>query len=117
MNDFGNAALVVFLALITRVIITYGLDLTIPITQVNENMNTVHRRDAIRKEKFYFRNRTEISRLCMNEIINGTKDFLGLVPLVRQYINEREDIDANTRHTIEQYLLLVSRRAAGNDCS
>ncbi len=49
MNDFGNAAMVVFLALITRVIITYGLDLTIPITQVNENMNTAHRRDAIRK--------------------------------------------------------------------
>ena len=35
MCDFENAALVVFLALITRVIITYGLDLTILISQVN----------------------------------------------------------------------------------
>jgi hypothetical protein len=34
MSDFENAALVVFLALTTRVIITYGLDLTIPISQV-----------------------------------------------------------------------------------
>ena len=34
MTDFENAALVVFLALVTRVIITYGLDLTIPISQV-----------------------------------------------------------------------------------
>jgi glutamate--cysteine ligase catalytic subunit len=113
MSDFGNAALVVFLALITRVIITYGLDLAIPISQVNENMNTAHRRDSARQGKFYFRSGTEVSQLYMNEIINGTKDFLGLVPLARQYINEREDIDANTRHTIEQYLLLISKRAAG----
>jgi glutamate--cysteine ligase catalytic subunit len=117
MNDFGNAALVVFLALITRVIITYGLDLTIPITQVNENMNKAHQRDAIRQEKFYFRYGTNISQLWINEIINGTNDFLGLVPLVQQYLGQREDIDANTRHTIEQYLLLISKRAAGNSYS
>ena len=113
MNDFGNAALVVFLALITRAIITYGLDLTIPITQVNDNMNTAHRRDAIRQDRFHFRCGTEVSQLLINEIINGTNNFLGLVPLVRQYLGEREDIDADTRHTIEQYLLLVSKRAAG----
>jgi len=114
MSDFENAALVVFLALMTRVIITYGLDLTIPISQVNENMNTAHRRDSVRQEKFYFRRGTETSQLYMNEIINGTKDFVGLVPLAKQYIHEREDIDASTRHTIEQYLLLISKRAAGD---
>ena len=118
MNDFGNAALVVFLALLTRVIITYGLDLTIPISQVNENINTAHRRDAIRQEKFFFHcDNDEIRSIYMNEIINGRKDFLGLVPLVRRYINEREDIDTITRHTIEQYLLLISKRAAGESSS
>ena len=117
MNDFGNAALVVFLALITRVIISYDLDFTMPISQVNENMNTAHRRDAIRQEKFHFRCGTDVSLLYINEIINGTNDFLGLVPLVRRYITEREDIDTATRHTLEQYLLLVSKRAAGKvDC-
>ena len=113
MNDFGNAALVVFLALITRVIISYDLDFTMPISQVNENMNTAHRRDAIRQEKFHFRCGTDVSLLYINEIINGTNDFPGLVPLVRRYITEREDIDTATRHTLEQYLLLVSKRAAG----
>jgi hypothetical protein len=34
MTDFENASLVVFMALMTRVILTYGLDLTIPISQV-----------------------------------------------------------------------------------
>jgi glutamate--cysteine ligase catalytic subunit len=114
MSDFENAALTVFLALMTRVIITYGLDLAIPISQVNQNMNAAHRRDSTRQEKFYFRCGNELQQLFINEIINGTKDFLGLVPLARQYINEREEIDADTRHTIEQYLLLISKRAAGN---
>jgi glutamate--cysteine ligase catalytic subunit len=113
MSDFGNAAMTVFLALLTRVIITYDLDLTIPISQVNENMNTAHRRDAVRQEKFYFRCGTQVSQMNINEIINGTNNFLGLVPYVRRYIGEQEDINADTRHTIEQYLLLVSRRAAG----
>ena len=113
MSDFENAALTVFLSLLTRVIITYGLDLAISISQVNENMETAHNRDSVRQEKFYFRCGTEVSLLYMNEIINGTNDFIGLVPYVRQYIYEREDIDASTRHTIEQYLLFVSKRAAG----
>jgi glutamate--cysteine ligase catalytic subunit len=114
MSDFENAALVVFIALMTRVIITYGLDLTIPISQVNENMNTAHRRDSARQEKFYFRCGNEVEHLYINEIINGAKDFPGLVPLARKYIHEREDIDVNTQQTLEQYLSLISKRAAGN---
>ncbi|CAF4881062.1 unnamed protein product [Rotaria sp. Silwood1] len=113
LSDFENAALVVFLALITRVIISYGLDITIPISQINENMNKAHNRDSIRREKFYFQYNNQISQMFINDIINGNNGFLGLVPLVRKYIYEREDIDADTRHTIEQYLLLISKRAAG----
>ena len=113
MTDFGNAALTVFVALMTRVILTYNLDFAIPISQVNENMNRAHHRDSARQEKFYFRFGNEISEMYMNEIINGNNDFPGLVPLARRYIGEREDIDADTRFTIEQYLLLVSKRAAG----
>ncbi|CAF4195374.1 unnamed protein product [Rotaria sordida] len=113
ISDFENAALVVFVALLTRVIITYDLDLTIPISQVDENMDIAHYRDSVRREKFYFRYGTYTSQIFMNEIINGNKDFPGLVPLVRKYIHEREDMDENTRHTIEQYLLLISKRADG----
>ncbi|CAF1401918.1 unnamed protein product [Rotaria sordida] len=113
IGDFENAALVVFVALLTRVIITYNLDLTIPISQINENMNIAHHRNSVCREKFYFRYDTNTSQMFMNEIINGNKDFIGLVPLVRQYIDEREDMDANTRHTVEQYLLLISKRADG----
>lgn len=113
MTDFENAALTVFIALMTRVIITYGLDLTIPISQISENMNTAHRRDSARQEKFHFRCGEEVFQLYLNEIVNGTKDFLGLVPLARQYLSGREDIDANTKVTLDQYLSLISKRAAG----
>lgn len=116
MTDFENAALTVFIALMTRVIITYGLDLTIPISQISENMNTAHRRDSARQEKFHFRCGEEVFQLYLNEIVNGTKDFLGLVPLARQYLSGREDIDANTKVTLDQYLSLISKRAAGKSC-
>lgn len=117
MTDFGNAALTVFLALLTRVILTYKLDLAVSISQVHDNMNRAHHRDAARQEKFHFRVGDRVMELFMNEIINGNNEFAGLVPLTRQYLGQREDIDADTRFTIEQYLLLISKRAAGNSVS
>jgi glutamate--cysteine ligase catalytic subunit len=46
LTDFENAAYVVFVVLLTRVIISYNLSLLIPISQVNENMARAQRRDA-----------------------------------------------------------------------
>jgi hypothetical protein len=51
--------------------------------------------------------------MSINEIINGNKDFSGLVPLIRQYLNDREHIEVKTRLIVEQYLSLISKRAAG----
>ena len=76
-------------------------------------MNVAHRRDAVREEKFFFRYENVTSRLSLNEIMNGQGDFPGLVPLVRDYLHQLEDVDVQSRHTVEQYLLLVSKRAAG----
>ncbi|KAK4191568.1 putative glutamate--cysteine ligase [Podospora australis] len=55
ITDFENAAFAVFMVLITRVILSYNLNFYIPITRVDENMETAHRRDAVLSEKFYFR--------------------------------------------------------------
>jgi glutamate--cysteine ligase catalytic subunit len=76
-------------------------------------MARAHHRDSVRQEKFYFRVGTEIRLMSINEIINGTNDFMGLVPLVQQYLNEREEIDSDTKLTLEQYLSMISKRAAG----
>ncbi|CAF3904200.1 unnamed protein product [Adineta steineri] len=116
ITDFENASLSVFMALLTRVILTYGLDLTIPISQANENIVRAHHRDSVRHEKFYFRaggDDGESSLMTINEIMNGNDKFAGLIPLVEKYLNESENINSDTRVTIGHYLSLISKRAAG----
>jgi glutamate--cysteine ligase catalytic subunit len=55
ITDFENAAFSIFIVLITRAILSFDLNFYIPITRVTENMETAHRRDAVLREKFWFR--------------------------------------------------------------
>ncbi|KAG9509669.1 Glutamate--cysteine ligase catalytic subunit [Fragariocoptes setiger] len=169
-TDHENAAYVVFVALLTRLILSYRINLLIPISMVDENMRIAQNRDAIEDAKFWFRkditkccqikrkssqenvdqsnhmingsvsgsNRTDSENnyktldhedepwdgvdddcdpqscatlMTINEIINGTEEFPGLVPLLRQYLSSVE-IDAGTLCTINNYLELISDRAA-----
>lgn len=83
ITDFENAAFVCFIVLLSRVILSYNLNLLIPISKVDENMAKAQRRDAVRNEKFWFRKdisseakdggklEDEYAELTINEIING----------------------------------------------
>ncbi|KAL2134286.1 hypothetical protein VTI74DRAFT_543 [Chaetomium olivicolor] len=55
ITDFENAAFAVFIVLVTRVILSFDLNFYIPITKVDENMETAHARDAVLTRKFHFR--------------------------------------------------------------
>ena len=55
ITDFENAAFSVFIVLITRAILSFDLNFYIPIPRTTENMETAHIRDAVMKEKFWFR--------------------------------------------------------------
>ncbi|CAF1480540.1 unnamed protein product, partial [Didymodactylos carnosus] len=55
----------------------------------------------------------EYRLMSINEIMNGSEQFAGLIPLMRQYLYHLETIDTDTRSTIEQYLNLISKRARG----
>jgi len=55
ITDFENAAFSVFVVLITRAILSFDLNFYIPIQRTTENMETAHVRDAVNKQKFYFR--------------------------------------------------------------
>ena len=55
LTDFENAAVSCFVILLTRAILYYKLNLLTPISKVDENMKTAEKRDACRKEKFWFR--------------------------------------------------------------
>lgn len=136
LTEFENAAYVVFVVLLTRVILSYKLNFLIPISKMDENMEAAQRRNAARTEKFWFRNdvltcqsppilgsnlspgvehhQNYLTKMTINEIINGKAgEFPGLVPLIRTFLSSM-DVDVDTQCTIQQYLNLIQKRASGD---
>ncbi|EFC46617.1 glutamate-cysteine ligase catalytic subunit [Naegleria gruberi] len=131
LTDFENAAFTVFIVLLTRAILSFKLNMLMPLSQVDENMKKAHLRDAVLNQKFSFRTcldsdlNSKISsetfskctkELTINEIMNGVqeqdKKFIGLIPLVRKYLDQMH-VEVNDRIKLERYLNLVSLRASG----
>lgn len=127
ISDFENAAVVCFVVLLTRVMLSYGYNLLIPISKVDANMKKAHKRDAILNEKFYFR--TNITACCHDEatdvkpiieemtidqIMNGAPDlnFPGLLPLVQDYLRNVE-VDTDTMCTLSQYWAYLREKSSG----
>lgn len=50
-TDAENAAFVVFVVLVTRVILAFDLNLYIPLSKVDDNMKRAHERDAVHQRK------------------------------------------------------------------
>lgn len=55
LSDFENAAFTVFIALLSRAILAFRLNLYLPISKVDENMERAHRRGAVLKQRFFWR--------------------------------------------------------------
>jgi glutamate--cysteine ligase catalytic subunit len=55
LTDFENAAFTAFTVLLTRVILAFDLNLYIPLSRVDANMQRAHSRNAAAKGKFFFR--------------------------------------------------------------
>jgi glutamate--cysteine ligase catalytic subunit len=55
LTDFENAAFTAFIVLLTRVILAFDLNLYIPMSRVDANMQRAHSRNAAAKGKFFFR--------------------------------------------------------------
>ena len=55
LTDFENSAFTVFIVLLTRVILTFDLNLYIPLSRVDANMQRAHSRNASHRGKFFFR--------------------------------------------------------------
>lgn len=139
LTDNENAAFAIFIVLLTRAILSYGLNFYIPISKVDENMATAHRRGAVLTEKFWFRKNLfpprkptnggtpapsrpaspgpverEYCLMTIDEIMNGseTNEFVGLIPLIENYL-DTVNVDVVTRCELAGYLSLVSKRASG----
>jgi glutamate--cysteine ligase catalytic subunit len=71
VTDFENAAFSVFMVLITRAILSFDLNLYIPIQRVDENMETAHARNAVLEKKFWFRKNPFPTRSLRPRSANG----------------------------------------------
>lgn len=56
LTDFENAAFSIFVALLVKTILYFNLNLYMPISKVDANMEKAHHINAVNKDKFYFRN-------------------------------------------------------------
>jgi len=120
LSDFENAAFVTFAALLTRVISSFELNLYLPLSLVDKNMQTAHKRDAVNQDKFYFRKNivgddsenSEYILMTINEIMNGNGEFRGIISLMQIYLAST-NIDAATRKGLLTYLSFISKRASG----
>ncbi|KAG9046203.1 hypothetical protein FS837_004874 [Tulasnella sp. UAMH 9824] len=55
ITDFENAAFSVFIVLLSRAILSFGLNFYIPISKVDENMQRAQKRNALKDQRFWFR--------------------------------------------------------------
>ena len=121
ITDFENAAFVTFLVLLTRAILSFKLNMLIPISKVDVNLERAQKRDACLYEKFYFRrnihdnnndSEPEMIEMSVNEIVTGSERFPGFVHLIKDYLSNI-DVDVDTQCTIKQYLSFIEARASG----
>lgn len=119
-TSFENSAFCAFVILLTQAIKQFNLNFLMPISKVDENMRRAQLRNACLEQKFYFRKNVldseatcELVEMSLNEILNGTKDFKGLVSILFDYINLSEDLEPFTLCKLKQYLKLMQSRAKG----
>jgi len=133
ITDFENAAFVIFVVLLSRVILGLELNMYIPISKLDENMERAQKRDAVLNEKFWFRSNlfpadiktaatcgndkdgdnSMIEEMTVSEILIGKGDhYPGLIPLCRTYL-DFIGCDSVTHDKVDRYLNLLSERASG----
>mmetsp|Transcript_55041 Transcript_55041/g.141702 ORF Transcript_55041/g.141702 Transcript_55041/m.141702 type:complete len:552 (+) Transcript_55041:3-1658(+) len=131
MTDFENAAFTAFSVLMTRVLLVFDLDLLVPLSKVDENMERAKTIDSVNKSQFWFRTHIipeDVDKatgcktmvgwgselMSMDEIMNGRPSgaFPGLIPLCYAYL-EHIQCDPASFQRIQEYLDFISRRASG----
>lgn len=122
LTDFENAAFSVFIVLLSRVILSYDICLYLPMSLIDANMSIAHKRNAVHEEKFWFRANMKnqspesdgnFSQFSINDIINGNKEFTGLIPLLRDYLASM-DVEMDVLCELERYISFISLRASGS---
>ncbi|KAI8802202.1 glutamate-cysteine ligase-domain-containing protein [Cladochytrium replicatum] len=101
-TDYENAAFAVFVVLLTRTILSFDLNFYIPISKVDENMQVAQRRDAVLKERFWFRKNVFGSAAGRAAAMSGLPSFTGETNGVTT--NGAVDEDAYDQFTINEII-------------
>ncbi|KAG8949666.1 hypothetical protein FRC04_008412 [Tulasnella sp. 424] len=142
LTDFENAAFAVFVVLLSRAMLKFGIRWGLPISKNTENLSRAQRRDAVMEQKFWFSASTysegeggKFEEMTLNEIVNGKARNLhhpcrevserldyqrprsgGLIGLIHNYLDSFHDEEDSVRdrQVIEKYLELIKRKADGS---
>mmetsp|Transcript_32634 Transcript_32634/g.104069 ORF Transcript_32634/g.104069 Transcript_32634/m.104069 type:complete len:803 (+) Transcript_32634:151-2559(+) len=139
LTDYENAAFCVFVVLLLRVLLSFDLNVYMPMSKVHENMEKAHERDAATKPGLFWwrshlaypKHATEcvaakngedcavhssydrLERMSILEILTGKQGYYpGLVPLVLAYLQHIK-CDPETERIVRSYLDLIVKRASG----
>ena len=140
LTEFENAAFSVLIALVSRVILFFDLNMYMPLSKVDENMRRAHVRQAVTTELFFFRKHViplaeecgtradgesysedeedACAPMTIAEILMGKNfeasiaQFPGLFPLIYAYLDIIE-CAPDIRLRIETYCEFLYMRATG----
>ncbi|CEO95021.1 unnamed protein product (mitochondrion) [Plasmodiophora brassicae] len=131
ITDFENAAFTVFVALLSRAILFLELNLYLPISLCDVNLERAHARDAVMTQKFYIRtlpksdcapcqspmDQDMFQELTIKEIMCGKEEqsckFPGMIAFVVAYLDVIK-CDERSRALIDEYIDFIQMRASGN---
>jgi len=138
-TDFENAAIAIFIILLSRVIVSFPCNFLIPISRVDENMRRAQERNAVEGQKFYFRTNVddencmneapEVEEMTLSQIVNGDEkmNFPGLLSMVKKRLKltligkmsqvedflRDQELSASTNCMLVNYFKLIRERASG----
>ena len=125
LTDFENAAFTVFCVLVLRVLLSFDLNIYVPMSKVHENMDRAHSRGAASQQKFWWRSHMvvpgsedpssedSVVEMTLLEILTGKGGYYpGLVPLVLVYLDSI-GCDPDTASRVQAYVDLIVKRASG----
>lgn len=122
ITDFENSAFANFITLLGDVILANDFNFYIPISKIEENMKSAHKRNSTLGAKFHFKKDVfdklnyETVELSLDQIMNGCDSFVGLVSLVKNHFEKKFDIQLTKEGQYSRfyyYFDLISKRASG----
>ncbi|KAI6646202.1 Glutamate-cysteine ligase, catalytic subunit [Oopsacas minuta] len=123
LTDFENAAFMIFVNLLLRVFLDKNINLYIPVSQMQENFKRSFKKDSCKSQEYYFRsdiftplhsNTYDSVVWDINTIINGKEGiFGGFLDLIREYINQSDELNSEQKLKLVPYLNLIRDRARG----